>query len=288
MSDMAITSSPASEDIDRPPLPTARFELDVTDDQVEHFREHGYVRLGRITTDEELDWIGRVYDQFFEKRIGGMPGAYLEPTRPYGAEHLGLDSPLSQALLPELRIPELRETNFYRNGRRAASRLMDIPEADLGGWGHMITKPAGNGDEAPWHQDEAYWEIELEYQAVGTWMPLDDADVDNGCLWFVPGSHTGEVLNHKHCDDDPSIHTIVVTDPFDLESAVPVPLRAGEATVHHPRTLHYSGPNRTDRRRRAYATEFQTPPTVRAVPADRPWVLETRAAAAEHLRTTQP
>ena len=77
----------------------------------------------------------------------------------------------------------------------------------------------------------------------------------------------------------------MVTDPFDLDAAVPVPLRAGHATVHHPRTLHHSGPNRTDRRRRAYATEFQTEPTLRDVPADRPWVLETRAAAAEHLRS---
>src|SRR5262249_37747708 len=152
----------------------------------------GYVELGRITTDEELEWIGAVYDQFFERQIGGLPGSYLEPTRPYGAEPLGVDSPLSQVLFPEARVPELRETNFFRNGRRAASTLMGIPEAELGAWGHMITKPAGNGDEAPWHQDEAYWEIELEYQAIGLWMPLDDADVDNGCLWFVPGSHRND------------------------------------------------------------------------------------------------
>jgi ectoine hydroxylase-related dioxygenase (phytanoyl-CoA dioxygenase family) len=185
-------------------------------------------------------------------------------------------------LFPEARIPELRETNFYRNGRRAASATSMRAEADLGGWGHMITKPAGNGDEAPWHQDEAYWEIELLYEAVGMWMPLDDADIDNGCLWFIPGSHHHDVRQHRHLDDDPAIHTIVVTDPIDLDAAVPVPLAAGHATMHHPRTLHYSGPNRTDRRRRAYATEFQTAPRRRDVPADRPWVLETRAAAAAH------
>jgi hypothetical protein len=279
----ATTTGPSgAEEVVRPALPPGRLEVEVTDEQVEAFRRDGFVELGRITTDEELAWIAEVYDQFFAQRIGGLPGAYLEPTRPYGAEPLGLDSPLSQVLLPEARVPELRETNFYRNGRRAASRLMRIPEPQLGGWGHMITKPAGHGDEAPWHQDEAYWEIELIYEAVGIWMPLDDADIDNGCLWFIPGSHRNDVLTHKHVDDDPAIHTIVVTDPIDLDAAVPVPLLAGHATVHHPRTLHHSGPNRTDRRRRAYATEFQTTPRPRAIPADRPWVLETRAAAAAH------
>jgi hypothetical protein len=283
--DGGMGTTTSSGEVVRPPLPTARLDVEISDEQVAFFRENGYVDIGRISTDEELAWIGDVYEQFFEQCIGGVPGAYLEPTRPFGAERLGKDAPISQALFPEALVPELRESNFYRNGRAASSRLMEIPEAELGGWGHMITKPAGNGEIAPWHQDEAYWEIELEYQAVGVWMPLDDADVDNGCLWFVPGSHRHDVLPHTHLHADPSIQTIVVTEPIDMAQAVPVPLQAGHATIHHPRTLHYSGPNRTDRRRRAYATEFQTPPTLRDVPADRPWVLESRAAAAEHLRS---
>jgi ectoine hydroxylase-related dioxygenase (phytanoyl-CoA dioxygenase family) len=281
--EMGTTTS--SGEVARPPLPPVRLDVEISDEQVAFFHENGYVDIGRVSPDEELAWIRDVYDQFFEQCIGGVPGAYLEPSRPYGAERLGKDSPLSQVLLPEALVPELRESNFHRNGRAASSRLMGIPEAELGSWAHMITKPAGNGDIAPWHQDEAYWEIELEYQAVGVWMPLDDADVDNGCLWFVPGSHRGDVLPHKHIDDNPQIHSIVVTEPIDMNLAVPVPLAAGHATIHHPRTLHHSGPNRTDRRRRAYATEFQTPPTVRDVPADRPWVLETRAAEAEYLRS---
>src|SRR3954452_22210952 len=112
MADMAITSSATNEEIDPPPLPAGRLEIEVTAEQVASFAERGYVELGRISTDEELEWIGHVYDQFFEEGIGGSPGPYLEPTRPYGAEPLGLDSPLSQALMPEIRIPELRETNF--------------------------------------------------------------------------------------------------------------------------------------------------------------------------------
>ncbi len=269
------------DDVTRPPLPVGDYDIEVTDDQVAFFSENGYLTVERITTDAEVEWLRGVYDQLFAKRIGGFPGAYLEPSRPWGETEGEAD--ISQILMPEHRIPELRDTVFYRNGRKIAARLLDRPESDLNGWGHMITKPARIGGEAPWHQDEAYWEPELAYEAVGAWMALDDADVDNGCLWFVPGSHTGDVLAHRHLHDDPAIHTIVVVDDVDIAKAVPVPVRAGWATFHHPRTLHYSGLNRTDRRRRAYATEFQTTPVPRPTPADRPWVIEGRAAVARHL-----
>jgi ectoine hydroxylase-related dioxygenase (phytanoyl-CoA dioxygenase family) len=113
---------------------------------------------------------------------------------------------------------------------------------------------------------------------VGAWVPLDDAVVENGCLWFLPGSHLGEVLPHRHVGDDPSIHILELVEPVDTSDAVAVPTKAGGATFHHRRMLHHSEPNTTDADRRAYANEFQTPPRPRATPADRPWVLDGRKA----------
>jgi ectoine hydroxylase-related dioxygenase (phytanoyl-CoA dioxygenase family) len=103
-------------------------------------------------------------------------------------------------------------------------------------------------------------------------VPLDDTDIDNGCLWFIPGSHRGDVLEHKHLGDDPSVHILEVIDEIDTSTAVPVPLRAGGVSFHHPRTLHHARANTTDRKRRAWATEYQTAPVELATPVDRPWV----------------
>jgi ectoine hydroxylase-related dioxygenase (phytanoyl-CoA dioxygenase family) len=154
---------------------------------------------------------------------------------------------------------------------------MGVDAGDLQSWGHMIHKPAHHGEQIPWHQDEAYWDPDQAYQAVGTWMPLDDVDLENGCMCFLPGSHLGDVLPHRHINDDPAVHGLV-TDDADPSRMVVMPLRAGGATFHHPRTLHHTPPNRSDRQRRAVATEFQTPPTPAAAPADRPWVAEGKAA----------
>jgi ectoine hydroxylase-related dioxygenase (phytanoyl-CoA dioxygenase family) len=59
---------------------------------------------------------------------------------------------------------------------------------------------------------------------------------------------------------------------------VPVPVPAGGAVFHHSRTLHASGPNRTDRARRAYANEWQLAPVKADTAAERPWIDEGQAA----------
>ena len=126
-------------------------------------------------------------------------------------------------------------------------------------WGHMILKPARRGHETPWHQDEAYWTADHSYAAVGAWMPLDDASIESGCLHFVPGSHLGPVLSHHHIGHDPSVHGLEADDA-DTTNEVAVPIPPGAATFHHPRMLHYAGPNTTGQPRRAYANEFQLAP----------------------------
>jgi hypothetical protein len=260
--------------VDLPPLPAATFELVPTDELVAFFAENGYVSVPRITTDEEVEWLSLVYDLLFDEKVGGFKGGYFDLARPYDAEG---DDLLPQVLAPEHRFPQLRDTVYIRNGRRMASALLGVDEASLHGWGHMILKPARRGHETPWHQDEAYWTADHSYAAVGAWMPLDDATVESGCLHFVPGSHRGPVLSHHHIGDDPAVHGLEADDP-DTSGAVAVSIPAGAATFHHPRMIHYAGPNSTGRDRRAYANEFQLKPVAAEMVDERPWLHEGREA----------
>lgn len=264
------------------PLPEAPLHVDVDDDQVAFFREHGYLHVEQLITAEELDWLRVTYDEIFTARAGsGFPGGAFDVTRPYGEDaDLAGGQRFTQVLGPELSVPDLRRTLYVRNGRRIASKLLDRPEDQLTNWGHMLTKPAVVGHAAPWHQDEAYWDPGQEYVAIGAWLPLDDATIDNGCLWFVPGSHLGDVVRHRHVGNDPAVHLLELDEEIDTAGAVPVPVRAGGVTFHHSRTLHHSRPNTTAHDRRAYANEFQTIPVRREVPADRPWYGEGTAAFA--------
>ena len=246
------------------PMPTEEFEVQISDEQVAFFKENGYLQLDRVTTDAEVEWLRDLYDQIFIRK----EGVYFDLAGRLG--HQGRDD-LPQVLTPEQSYKDLYNTVYVRNTRRIARRLLGVGEDfELKPFGHMILKPAHHGSETPWHQDEAYWPTGYRYEGLSVWMPLDDATVENGCMQFVPGTHNYRVVEHRHINDDPTIHGLV-TDRVDPAGAVACPIPAGAATVHHCRILHYTGANHTGNQRRAYIQSFTAPmETIEEAP--RPWL----------------
>ena len=252
----------------------------ITDAEVRQFETDGFLALDAITTDAELDWFRTEYDRLLSGPHSGFLDGVFDLSRPYGTT----DAPrLGQLLLPERRIKGLEDTVAFSNARHIVARLLDVEPAELEMWTHLIFKAPSSDAETPWHQDEAYWDIHLDYRSVATWFPLDDVDEHNGCLWYVPGSHRGDVLRHRHYGGDPSVHVLEIDEAADTRAARPVPLPAGGLVLHHPRCLHYAGTNGTDRIRRAWGIVFQTAPVKRDKPAHRPWWHEGHAAHAEKL-----
>ncbi len=262
------------------PLPTKEFDVDIGEAETVFYARNGYLAIDRVTTDEELEWLREVYDALLAMPPTGMLDGIFDLSRPYGTT----DTPkLGQLLLPERHVPQIHKTVMWKNARRIASRLLAMPETRVESWGHLIFKGANSMAETPWHQDEAYWDVTKDYNALGTWLPLDAVDTNNGCLWFVPKSHQGEVLPHMHGGDNPAVHVLQFSEPVDTSAGVPMPLPAGGMTFHHARTHHYAGINKTGRVRRAWANEFQTTPVARATPKEFPWVAAGKKALAEQV-----
>jgi ectoine hydroxylase-related dioxygenase (phytanoyl-CoA dioxygenase family) len=87
------------------------------------------------------------------------------------------------------------------------------------------------------------------------WVPLQDVTLDMGCMQFIPGSHRERMRRH-HRLAHLRHHHALATDEVDTSRAVACPVRAGDVTVHFPRTLHYTGPNLTGVPRLAWSLEF--------------------------------
>lgn len=211
--------------------------VDLTDEQVGLFREKGFLRLGRVTTPQEIEWLSGVYDQIVKQRLGVTPEEMTHRL-------LGDQSPeaLVTFLSPEGIVPALKDTLFARNARTIIARLFGVEEAAvLAGW-RLFFKPA-HGAETPWHQDAAY--RPPPHRGGSVWMSLDPATVEDSCLHYIGGSHLGDLrahyLHHHH----------LKTDDLDPAQAVACPVAPGEATAHHCKTLHGAGPNQTGRPRRA-------------------------------------
>jgi phytanoyl-CoA hydroxylase len=107
----------------------------------------------------------------------------------------------------------------------------------------LFTKAEGKPGQA-WHQDE-YFIPTRDRSLTAAWIALDDASVDNGCLWVHPGSHSpGVIYPAREHHDDRFDHSVEAYGfPHDDHEAVPVELAAGSVLFFDGHLLHRSLPN---------------------------------------------
>jgi ectoine hydroxylase-related dioxygenase (phytanoyl-CoA dioxygenase family) len=159
-----------------------------------------------------------------------------------------------EVIAPSAFRPRLLESLFI-------NRALEISRAILGSsaqfrFDHCIAKPPYNEAATVWHQDCAYQRfdqrIRLSHQ-LHWWLPLQDVTVENGCMYFVPGSHLGPVL--AHTPRSAGAHALQANLPDDAVT-VACPLRVGGATIHLPKTLHYTSANNSNAARLAWIVQF--------------------------------
>lgn len=148
-------------------------------------------------------------------------------------------------------IKQIQNCNF--------SRLNDYL-AELIGWydyellnNQYFCKP-GHYKETSAHQDNAYFESNSD--VVTFWIPLQDVDIFNSCMFYVPGSHKEGLLNHNPIGTNVRVRTgtkglSLYSNHYKNEDYVYVPMKAGEILVHDKNCMHFSSPNLTDNYRLA-------------------------------------
>jgi ectoine hydroxylase-related dioxygenase (phytanoyl-CoA dioxygenase family) len=108
----------------------------------------------------------------------------------------------------------------------------------------LFIKASGKPGQA-WHQDEFFIPTR-DRSLAGAWIALDDATVQNGCLWVIPGSHRHGILwpQHEHNDRRFDCTGEAFNFPYTDDDAVPVEVPAGAIVFFNGYLLHRSLPNR--------------------------------------------
>lgn len=109
----------------------------------------------------------------------------------------------------------------------------------------LFVKGPGKAGQA-WHQDEFYIPTR-DRSLVGAWIAIDDATVDNGCLWIIPGSHRPGFLRQRvpnGSSEYADVDTVDVSG-FPKDDLVPVEVPAGSVVFFNGYTLHSSQRNKT-------------------------------------------
>lgn len=117
----------------------------------------------------------------------------------------------------------------------------------------LFCKPAHHGGVVAWHQDYSYWTCTTPIQHLTCWVGLDDATVENGCLYYIPGSHNWGLLDKPELAGDmEGLRQYLLEEQKDKFKGIPIELKKGFGVFHHPLIVHGSYQNKSARSRRAF------------------------------------
>lgn len=120
---------------------------------------------------------------------------------------------------------------------------------------YIFKQPKIGGVVNP-HQDSTFMNTTPK-RLMGLWIPLEDALQDNGCLWFIPGSHKNGVDNERYMvrnfeNDDSQVTFTADCPEYDNSKFVCGEMKAGSLALIHGEVVHKSEPNKSSRSRHAY------------------------------------
>ena len=217
----------------------------LTNEQIEFFHTNGYLTGVRLLNDEQIETLRAEFVEL------------MDPARP------------ANDLFYEFHTNESKDPSkvlFHAlGGWRIATGFHDLlwnpafvmPASQLLGgavrfWhDQLFCKPAHHGGVVAWHQDYSYWTRTRPMAHLSCWIGLDDSTRSNGCVHYVPGSHKWNLLPITGLANDMrAIESVLNDEQKSQFRPVPVELKQGECSFHHPLMIHGSYENRSDRPRR--------------------------------------
>ena len=125
---------------------------------------------------------------------------------------------------------------------------------------YILKQPYVGGEVVP-HQDSTFLATSPP-SVIGFWLALEDATLENGCLWALPGSHKAGVHKQFIRAEDGSVSftganlPIEVLDDDDSCQFTPVEVKAGTLVLLHGANLHKSEENTSGKSRHAFSVHF--------------------------------
>ena len=216
---------------------------DVDDAFVQHFAEHGFALLAQaLDTDE----VGAVNEEALRLCRGDYGPIRYGHSTDSAARAVDAPGGTDEDLLRRyLCIHHPHKVSAAARAALAHPRIVRGLTAVIGPnvkamQSMLFIKSEGQPGQA-WHQDEFFIPTR-DRSLTAVWIALDDATVENGCLWVLPGSHRRGILYPTHEQSDPRFDcTIEAYDfPYADADAVPVEIPAGTALFFNGYLLHRS------------------------------------------------
>jgi ectoine hydroxylase-related dioxygenase (phytanoyl-CoA dioxygenase family) len=228
----------------------------LTQEQIDFYNEHGYLRIPQVFTPEEADRLADDLDRLVEDWAFTSPG-WTGPWR---------QAYMDEATEKQSKLTAMHDLHLYSD---AWSMAVTHPKltgaiADLIGpnvelhHSTMHIKPPQTGHPFPMHQDNPFYE-HTNGAYVDVLVHLDDTSHANGEIRFLDGSHKLGALQHITMTESGPCTPHLPTDEYSLEETVPVPAKRGDVVLFSIYTIHGSYINTTKQPRRMVRVGYRDP-----------------------------
>jgi hypothetical protein len=256
--DLANYSSPIADLFEQPKSAKEWAPYMLSEEQVRLFHEQGFISGIQILTNEQVNLLNQELEKF--QCIGGEEKKLFYHYESNESEDP--DKVLFHAIGAWRVTPGFHDLLWAPAYRMAAYQLLGQSFRLF--HDQLFCKPAKHGGVVAWHQDFSYWTFTKPMHHLTCWIGLDDATKENGCLYYVPGSHKWGLLPITGLAGDMDAVRKVLSEEqlavFDKKVANELP--RGYASFHHPLMMHGSYANDSERPRRAVVLNAMAHTTV--------------------------
>ena len=239
-------------------------KTEITAEQVASYRNDGYLLIEGFLDDGELAEWRSVTDEAVDQRLNARTGDFEKDLN----NQRDPDSYYAQVFTQCIRLadthPGMAKLMLDERLGRVAGTLAGVDGIRIWHDQALIKPPYGNA--TAWHLDNPYPDADspptaLHYwsfsspDSISVWVALDDATLENGCMWYLPGTHKS--ARHVRAGIGTNMRELFKSYPEWLDiRAVAAPAPAGSAVFHSGLTAHAAGTNMTPRPRRAMTCAY--------------------------------
>lgn len=226
-----------------------RSNVVLSTEQIDEFRRTGHLTVPAVFSGSEiqaaLDDLDVWSQEFLASLSADEQTWYLERD---GA---------GKAPLRKLDHPAFHRPAFTQLARHPAlvamvQQLIGQPVSIF--FSQVFMKPPEVGGPKPIHQDNFYFGPDDADATLTAWVALDDATIENGCLYYC-NTHQTEVATHLAPDGEP-FNLQIPAETASKFAMLAAPVPRGGVSFHHGNTPHQSSANRSTRPRRAAAFHY--------------------------------
>lgn len=215
--------------------------------QIDQFDEQGFIVVDDFLDSDELSTWRRYVDEAVTAR---QDRKLANSDAPSGDSYY--DKVFTQRLNLWMDHDGVRELMVDVRLGRMAAELARVDGIRIWHDQALIKEPWAN--PTGWHLDNPYWSFSSQ-QSISIWVALDDVTRDNGCLYFLPGTHKKATWENAGISQDMGALFQQYPDWAHLQ-AVAGPMKAGSCSFHNGLLAHGAGANMTPGRRRAMTCAY--------------------------------